>query len=69
MSHEQIIEKVNKLGFFATYTSVNGTVTEKAKLSGAKLDFPIVYTESGRHEEISWNLAERLATTQLTVFI
>jgi len=69
MSHEQIIEKANKLGFFVTYTSFEGTVKEKGKLSGAKLDFPIVHTESGRHEEISWNLAERLATTQLTVFI
>lgn len=74
MTRSEVFDTVNKVGFDAIYSIPKGDGTmkeirEPAKLSGRRLDFPVVVTNSGRSAEISWNLAERLATTQTVCYI
>lgn len=41
-----------------------GWTDEVRSLSGTRLEHPVVYTRDDRRFEISWALAERLATSQ-----
>lgn len=63
MTRSEILEAANKRGF-----TIEG-ITGRAVVSGAALDFPRVHSTTirGVDFEISWALAERLATGKTTV--
>lgn len=64
MRHHDIVQQANSRGF----VFVVGEDEHPAILSGYALDFPVVHVKhkewSGVSCEISWDLAERLATGQ-----
>lgn len=60
LTRNLIVEQANQRGFVLV---VGENDERPARLSGSRLDFPIVRTRDGEVEcQISWDLAERLAT-------
>jgi hypothetical protein len=66
MTHEEIINAANEKGFcieISTHPRARKKISLPAKLAGSKLNFPIAHA-GHLQMEISWQLAERIATGQ-----